>query len=159
VHLSADGEVLGKIRMGQARTSLQPSIVPTGPTDAVALLRNMSKGIALTTTTDAGRDWTKPVRLDLIAPNSSIMGIRLPDGRLLMAYNNDAVKRSNLSLAVSSDGGRTWKIVHEVSEGAGSFSYPCLLLASDGTVHLTYSWNRRGIKHVMFNLAWLRAQS
>ena len=158
VHLGADGQVLGKTRMEQARASLQPSIVATGPMDAVALLRNMNRGITLLTTTDAGLDWSEPVRLDLIAPNSSVMAARLPDGRLMLAYNDDVTKRGNLSLAISSDGGRQWKIVHKFEEGEGSFSYPCILVARDGIVHVTYSYNRRGIKHVSFNQAWLRAQ-
>jgi predicted neuraminidase len=158
VHLGADGKVLDMIRMEQARASLQPSIVPTGPTDAVAFLRNMSKGIYFIATADGGREWTEPVRLDLVAPNSSIAGTRLPDGRLLLVYNNSQKRRQNLSLAVSSDGGRQWNIVHELEGEEGSFSYPCVVVAHDGTVHVTYTWNRLGIKHVFFNMAWLRAQ-
>jgi predicted neuraminidase len=157
VHLGPSGEVLGKVRMQQARGSLQPSIVATGPAEAVALMRNMGKGITLMTTTTAGEDWTKPVRLNLTAPNSSLMAVRLPDGRLMLAFNN-STRRMNLSVAISSDGGRQWEIVHEFPEGTGAFSYPCLFLASDGMLHLTYSWNRLGIKHIMFNLAWLRAK-
>jgi predicted neuraminidase len=116
VHLSADARVLDKVRMGRARASLQPSIVALGPTDAVAILRNMQKGLTEVTTETAGRSWSAPTRLDLPAPNSSIMAVRLPDGRLLLAFNN-AYDRTNLSLAVSDDGGRRWKVVYEFPGG------------------------------------------
>jgi predicted neuraminidase len=158
VHLSPAGDVLSKVRMEQARAALQPSIVPLSPTDAVALLRNMYGGITEITTHNAGESWSPSVRLDLPAPNSSLMAVRLPDGRLMLAFNN-STHRTNLSLALSEDGGQTWKVVHEFTEGKGAFSYPCLLLTSKGVVHLTYTWDRLRIKHIVFNLAWLRAQS
>jgi hypothetical protein len=35
-----------------------------------------------------------------------------------------------------------------------------MILASDGRVHVAYSWgDRRGLKHVTFNLAWLRGRT
>ena len=40
--------------------------------------------------------------------------------------------------------------------GAGAeFSYPALLQARDGRIHLAYTWRRQGIKHAVFNEAWL----
>jgi predicted neuraminidase len=158
VHLSASGEVLDKQRMDQARASLQPSIVATSPTDAIALLRNMAGGIKELTSSTAGETWSESARVDLPSPNSSLMAARLPDGRLLLAFNNSD-HRTKLSLAASDDDGRHWKVVYEFPEEEGFFSYPALLATPGGTVHVTYTWNRVQIKHVMFNLAWLRSQS
>ena len=38
------------------------------------------------------------------------------------------------------------------------FSYPYLILTSKGDMHLTYTWNRRNIKHRVFTQAWLNQQ-
>jgi len=35
------------------------------------------------------------------------------------------------------------------------FSYPYLILTHKGDLHLTYTWNRRNIKHRVFTQAWL----
>jgi predicted neuraminidase len=154
IRLSADGEVLGIKRMAPAGL-LQPSIVPVGPTRAIALLRTFAKGITEVDTEDAGKHWTDPRKLALPAPNSSIMAVRLADGRLLLAFNNCPTDRTNLSLAISKDSGLTWSVRYEFPEGAGKFSYPYVIQASNGDVHMTYSWKNQRIKHVTFNTAWL----
>jgi predicted neuraminidase len=38
------------------------------------------------------------------------------------------------------------------------FSYPYLISAANGDLHLAYTWNRSQIKHVAFNEAWLNRQ-
>jgi predicted neuraminidase len=59
-------------------------------------------------------------------------------------------------LAVSNDDGVTWHRAQTLAEEPGAeFSYPFLLQTSDGLVHVTYTWKRRNIRHVTFNLAWL----
>ena len=35
------------------------------------------------------------------------------------------------------------------------FSYPYLIQAHNGDIHLVYTWNRVFIKHVMFDQLWL----
>jgi len=46
----------------------------------------------------------------------------------------------------------------QMCRGAGcgfEFSYPYLIQARNGDIHLVYTWNRSFIKHVRFNQAWL----
>jgi predicted neuraminidase len=46
----------------------------------------------------------------------------------------------------------------QMCRGAGcgfEFSYPYLIQARNGEIHLAYTWNRSFIKHVQFNQAWL----
>ena len=79
---------------------------------------------------------------------------------ILMAFNDTPKDRHNLRLALSSDEARTWRTVATVADEPGAeFAYPFLLQTSDGLVHLTYTWKRRGIKHLTFDLAWLEEQA
>jgi predicted neuraminidase len=74
----------------------------------------------------------------------------LADGRALLVYNHCASRRSPLNVAVS-DGGAHWQAARVLEDGLGEFSYPAVIQGSDGLVHITYTWNRRRIKHVVLN--------
>ena len=41
---------------------------------------------------------------------------------------------------------------------AGEFSYPAMIQTRDGLVHMTYTWNRKRVKHVVVNPADLISQ-
>ena len=164
LRVSAGGSLVEKVRIHRGRGSLQPSIVPLDGREAIALMRNHRKGsVFVARTRDAGQSWSPVEALDLPNPNSPVMGVRLQDGAVLLVFNNSAESRDNLSLALSKDGGRRWSIIHTFEEGerAGdgsrvNFSYPYIIQASDGVVHLVYSWHHTHIKHVSFNETWIR---
>ncbi|MEV7692863.1 exo-alpha-sialidase [Microbacterium sp. NPDC089189] len=80
--------------------------------------------------------------------------------------------RAPLSVAVSSDGGRTFRVVGDLEQGDGyclsnnsrdgvnrEFSYPVLLPAPDGSVDVAYTYFRRAIKHVRLAATWVRADA
>ena len=51
-------------------------------------------------------------------------------------------------MAVSADG-KDWKAALVLEDEPGEFSYPAVIQAADGLVHITYTWNRRRIRHVV----------
>ena len=54
--------------------------------------------------------------------------IGLPDGSVLIAYNNNDTARTPLTVARTFDGGLSWRNVIVVeNDPIGSFSYPTLL--------------------------------
>ena len=73
--------------------------------------------------------------------------------------------REDLSLALSTDFGNTWRTARRLEGGSGSapapvpeYSYPWIVQDRDGDVHVLYTWGRSRIKHVRFNRAWLEGK-
>ena len=84
-------------------------------------------------------------------PSAGIDALGLADGRFLLVYNPTERGRHRLAVAVSDDG-RTWRAVLSLEqESAGEYSYPSMIQAADGRVHITYTWQRQRIKHVVFD--------
>jgi predicted neuraminidase len=137
---------------------IQPSLVPLGGERILMLLRDRTAAHRVHTaySDDSGWNWSEAKPSEIPNPNSAVDALRLRDGRILMVYNHASSGRENLRLAVSSDEGRTWKAGATLEYGPSEeFSYPNLSEDSQGRIHLTYTWDRKRIKHVAFNLAWL----
>ena len=143
------------------RAAIQPALLPMGPEAAIALCRDCSsqRRIRFTRFLESGQRWSSPQPLALPNSDSGLDAIRLSDGRILLAFNDTPKGRDNLSLALSEDGGLTWarRAILEAEPGA-EFSYPYVIQAKDGRVHIVYTWKRKSIKHASFNVAWLDAQ-
>jgi predicted neuraminidase len=146
-----------KSRLSAARYGYQPAMTALTANRALAFLRSDGAGVvSMASTDDSGLSWSSPQPLDLPNPDSGLAGIRLNDGRLLLAFNDSPTGRENLRLALSDDEGRTWTSVAMHPEEPGAhYSYPFLMQARNGDVHLVYAWQRRLIRHITFNTAWL----
>jgi alpha-L-fucosidase len=57
--------------------------------------------------------------------------------------------RSKLRVAVSGNG-TDWRDVVELENGTTEeYSYPAIIQTRDGLVHITYTYDRKNIKHVV----------
>ncbi len=152
--LAPDGSPTDLVRVADGLDFAQPSIVPLGPEAGVALLRDVGKGrrLRLVRTQDGGRTWSKLETSDQPNPDSSVVALRLPDGSLVAASNPLEQGRHALALLRSLDGLR-WQLWRSVEEGlpGDEFSYPSLHLMG-GKLHLSYTWQRRLIRHRSFVL-------
>jgi len=161
LHLDSTGHVLDKTRITNGRHSIQPLILPLDSRKAIALMRDTgpSPGHVLASKSDdAGEHWSPDLALNLPNPDSAVAGLRRPDGSLLLVFNDVEAGRSSLALAVSRDQGQSWQTVRhfeQLNDGKSEFSYPYLIRAGDGSMHLLYTWNRKRIRHVVFNDNWV----
>ena len=58
--------------------------------------------------------------------------------------------RRQLAVALSTDG-QAWRQMHLLEDAAGEYSYPAVIQTADGLVHVTYTWRRERIKHVVLD--------
>ena len=141
---------------GKAISAIQPSILllKNGQIEAVGRTRN--DRIFAIQSGDDGLTWG-PMRLTVLPnPNSGIDAVTLNDGRHLLVYNATTKGRSPLNVAVSSDGG-AWQAALVLEDQRGKeFSYPAVIQTADGRAHITYTWDRRRIRHVVLDPAALR---
>lgn len=161
VSVRDDGRVLRSQRMQVYEGDwLQPAVAPTSATAAIAVLRSANQNqqvIGHNLTANAGETWPQHKSLDIANPNASIAMIRMADGRLLLAANPVTSGRNVLQLFLSSNSGDTWlpsRTIERDTRGS-EFSYPFLAQTADGTLHLSYTWQRKCIRLCSFNAAWL----
>lgn len=159
LHLSPDGDLIAKYRMGNSVGTLQPTLAAGDGSTILAFHRRISDShprVLANRSTDGGRTWTDTVPIDLPNPNASVAVVSRNRGGFLMALNASETERLELSLAVSDDG-NDWNVIKTfpaIDDDLES-SYPTLVKADDGTYHLTYTWAREKICHIRFNDSWL----
>jgi len=135
---------------------IQPTLFHTHDGGIRMLARSLKGGAIVTAQShDNGRNWHDIKETDLPNPNSAVDAINLTDGRILLVYNHSKTERYPLNLALSSDGGETFTPSLTLESRPGSYSYPCVIQTRDGTIHISYTWNRERIKHIALDPKWL----
>ena len=134
--------------------AIQPTILVHSEKRLQILCRSRQRVVTESWSEDAGATWGPMQATTLPNPSAGIDALRLADGRFLLVYNPTTSGRSRLELAVSRDL-KGWSNVATLENGAGEYSYPALIQSRDGRVHVTYTWRRERIKHVVLDPARL----
>jgi predicted neuraminidase len=139
-------------------SAIQPTIIIHKGGKIQMLCRSSSSGILTSESIDNGYTWSDLVPNGLPNPNSGIDAVTLKDGRQLLVYNHLTSGRNMLNIAISDDGAK-WDaaaILENEAEGT-EFSYPAVIQTDDGMVHITYTWRRMQIKHVVVDPGKIQA--
>ncbi len=142
---------------GKALAAIQPSILFHRGGKVQAVGRTRQGKVFEVWSDDGGKTWGKMALTALPNPNSGIDAVTLADGRQLLVYNHTAAGRTPLNVAVSDDG-KTWKAAAVLESDPGEYSYPAVIQAADGLVHVAYTWKRQRIKHVVLDPKKLAAE-
>ncbi len=151
------GPLKSELDDGKQLGVIQPTILEWPDGKLQILCRSQQARIAESFSTDDGKSWTPLAKTSLPNPNSGIDAVNLSDGRALLVYNHTPQPkrggprgREMLNIALTSDG-KTWKPALILENEKGEFSYPAVIQAPDGLVHVTYTHHRKKVRHVVID--------
>lgn len=147
-------KLIGPINDGKEFGAIQPAILLHPGGKLQLLCRSQQRVVTQSWSEDGGKTWSAMTATNLDNPNSGIDAVTLADGRHLLVYNDTPRGRSPLNVAISTDGVH-WRPAVTLETEPGEYSYPAVIQTSDGKVHITYTWKRRKIKHVVLDLSKL----
>jgi predicted neuraminidase len=135
---------------------IQPSILIHSNNSLQIMCRSKSNAIVQCFSDDNGNNWGALSKTVLPNPNSGIDAVTLKNGWYLLVYNPTIQghdDRAKLNVAISKDGIKWTDAFILENEEKGEFSYPAVIQANDGKVHITYTYNRLNIKHVVLEVS------
>lgn len=130
--------------------AIQPSVLFLGGDALLAVGRTQSGKVFQVRSDDLGKTWGMMTLTSLPNPNAGTDAVTLADGRHLIVYNHSTTGRSPLNVAISKDG-TTWDAAVVLEGEPGEYSYPAVIQASDGLVHVTYTWKRTKVRHAVID--------
>jgi predicted neuraminidase len=130
--------------------AIQPTIL-THPNNRLQLLCRSKQGrVTECWSEDGGNSWGAMKATELPNPSAGVDAVTLRDGRHLLVYNPTTRDRTPLSIGISRNG-QSWQNAFNVEDAPGEYSYPAVIQASDNLVHITYTWKRERIKHIVLD--------
>lgn len=136
------------INGGQVIGAIQPSLLRLADGTLQAVGRTKNGKLFQTRSTDAGKSWSPLELTALPNPNAGTDAVTLADGRHLLVYNHSPKGRTPLNVAVSVDG-VAWEAALSLETEPGEYSYPAVIQTADQRVHISYTWKRKRMKHVV----------
>ncbi len=142
---------------------VQPSIVRLASGRLVAFLRSrLADAVYRSTSSDDGASWGAPAATALPNNNASVQAVALGGNALVLAFNNRRGRgaRWPLSLALSEDGGESFRWVRDLETAAAEYSYPSILYTSrTDELHVSYTFRRETIAYTRLPVEWIKKGS
>jgi predicted neuraminidase len=153
-HSAATGQTTTSSVANPTFGIIQPSVVSLGGKHLRFYARSTATigRVVVADSFDNGMTWSQARPLDVPNPNSGIDAVVLRDGRIVLIYNNTTSGRTPLNLAVSTDG-EHFRMFYTLEDGPGEYSYPAIIQGKSGDLEITYTWQRKAIRHAHFPLA------
>jgi predicted neuraminidase len=160
--------------------AIQPDILQHKDGRLQLLCRSKEMHVPTTWSSDGGKTWTPLADSGLYAVNTGSDAVTLEDGRHVLVYNyrdkpgaspenykpemlvgmanapSGPRARWPLVVSVSTDG-KTWKRAVTLDDAPlrHGYAYPAVIQTRDGRIHVTYTFDRAKIKHVVIDPAGL----
>jgi predicted neuraminidase len=160
--------------------AIQPAILQHADGRLQLLCRSKEMHVPTSWSSDGGRTWSAMTASGLYAVNSGGDALTLKDGRHALVYNyrdrlNGVPGNYSPAMLVGIAGAPTgqrarWPLVVSISRDGVAwtnavtledtpnrhgYAYPAIIQTRDGRVHVTYTFNREKIKHVVIDPAKL----
>lgn len=138
--------------------AIQPSILFHKDGSLQILARSLNRAVLTSWSKDNGKTWSPLTKTSLPNNNSGTDAVTLKDGRQLLVYNHvlppgklTKGARTPLNVAISKDGVKWYAAAILEDSPISQYSYPSVIQAKDGMVHIVYTWRRERIKHVVID--------
>lgn len=128
--------------------AIQPTILFYEGGRIQMLCRSKEKKIVETWSDDQGKTWLPLQATVLPNNNSGIDAVTLKNGIQLLICNPIEHDRNKLAVLASTDGKNWNNLIVLEDQPEGEFSYPAIIQGKDGTIHITYTYNRVKVKYV-----------
>ena len=156
--LGATWTKTGPLNSAQEFGAIQPTVLFHPNNRLQILCRSRQIVVTECWSNDDGKSWGAMKATSLPNPNSGIDAVTLRDGRHLLVYNPTAHGRTPLVLSLSADG-KSWRQVATLEDQPGEYSYPAIIQTRDGLAHITYTWKRQRVRHVVVDPAKLEGKT
>jgi predicted neuraminidase len=137
-------------RIESAKGNLQPQVVQTSEKDLFCMMRRgggygpKSSGYILRSEShDGGRQWSNAEETELKNPNSAIDLVKLRNDHIVLVYNDHMYRRTPLTVAISTDQGKTFPHRRNIGGGDNTFAYPYIIQTRDDRILVLYTTNDR----------------
>lgn len=128
---------------------IQPSILRYPDKKLQVLCRSREDAVMQAFSSDNGDSWGPFTKTTLPNPSAGTDALTLSNGWQLVVYNPTVEGRHKLNLAISKDGKKWTDALILENEEKGEYSYPAIIQAADGKIHITYTYNRINVKHIV----------
>ncbi len=137
-------------RIRSSNGNLQPQVVQLDEKNLVCFMRRGggfgpgTKGYIMRSEShDGGYTWSDAVDTEFRNPNSAVDVVKLKNGHIALVYNDHMYERTPLSIAISTDGAKTFPYRRNIGGGDNTFAYPYMIQTADGKLLVLYTTNNR----------------
>jgi predicted neuraminidase len=137
---------------------IQPTFLVHSDKTIQMLFRSKHNTLITSWSKDNGQNWKDTDSMHVVNSNSGIDALRISKKSFLLV--NNPLKqgkdwfngRNVLDVEYSKDGVKWQKLFDLENQKEGEFSYPAIIQTLDNKIHVLYTYNRKYIKHVVFEL-------
>ncbi|GEL11301.1 Predicted neuraminidase (sialidase) [Flavobacterium glycines] len=137
---------------------IQPTILVHSNKSLQLFFRSKHNKLITSWSYDYGKTWTNAEMTEVVNSNSGIDALQITNQSFLLVNNplpqgkDWFYGRNVLDVEYSNDGIKWKKLFDLENQKEGEFSYPAIIQTMNGQIHVVYTYNRKYIKYVNFEI-------